>query len=89
MIRTTLKLLTPLLALGLLASCYGTVGPGGVEPYGSTGTGAVVPAPGQEVVHDYGRSCYIQCGGKDYFANCPVESKANCQCTQQPYAVCR
>lgn len=90
-VSTILKLLLPLPAIALLASCYGTVGPGGVQPYGTTGTGAgaVIPAPGQEIVHDYGRSCYIQCGGKDFFANCPVESKASCQCAQQPYAVCK
>lgn len=79
----------PLVALGFLSGCYGTVGPGGAQPYGTPTAGAVIPAPGQEIVHDYGRTCYIQCSGKDYFANCPVESKASCQCAQQPYAVCK
>ncbi len=79
----------PLLALGLVAGCYGTAGPGGVQPYGAPATGTVLPAPGQEVVHDYGRTCYIQCGGKDYVANCPAESRAVCQCGNQPYAVCQ
>lgn len=84
-----LRWLTPLFALGALAACYGTVGPDGPQPYGTPATGTIVPAPGQEVVHDYGRSCYIQCAGKDYFANCPVESQASCQCARQPYAVCK
>ncbi|MES2684908.1 MAG: hypothetical protein V4650_15415 [Pseudomonadota bacterium] len=89
MLKSAFELLPPLVFIALLASCYGTAGPGGVQPYGTTGTGAIVPAPGQEIVHDYGRTCYIQCGGKDYVANCPAESKASCQCNQQPYAVCQ
>ncbi len=87
--RFAIRCLLPLSALALLAGCYGTAGPGGVQPYGVPTSGAVLPAPGQEVVHDYGRSCYIQCGGKDYVANCPAESRAACQCQSQPYAVCK
>ena len=89
MTRTFRRISLVLLASAMLASCYGTIGPEGAQPYGTAGTGAVVPAAGQEIVHDYGRSCYINCEGKDYFANCPAENKASCQCQQQPYAACK
>ncbi|MES2883878.1 MAG: hypothetical protein V4709_03680 [Pseudomonadota bacterium] len=84
-----LRWLCPLIAAVAMTACYGTAGPGGVQPYGVPATGAIVPTSGQEVVHDYGRTCYIQCAGKDYVANCPSESQAVCQCSSQPYAVCK
>ena len=85
----TLRRTSLLLLAAALAGCYGTVGPDGAQPYGSAGTGTVIPAQGQEIVHDFGRSCYINCGGKDYLANCPTETKASCQCQTQPYAACK
>ena len=89
MTQRSLRWLFPLAVMSLMTACYGTVGPNGAQPYGAPANGAIIPAPGQEIVHDYGRSCYIQCGGKDYVANCPSESRAACQCEQQPYAVCK
>lgn len=53
----TLRRISLLLLAAALAGCYGTVGPDGAQPYGTAGTGTVIPAQGQEIVHDFGRSC--------------------------------
>lgn len=75
------------LAAALLAGCYGTYGPEGPQPYGTGGTGQVIQ--GQEIEHEFGRSCFIDCGGQNYVANCPANRHAVCQCNSRPYAACQ